>query len=74
MAEYAQNGLPSLKGFVAANIVDEAFAYLLWAENRANMEEYFDFRSKYLLDINIVLANVDVNIPLVNLRVKSSRG
>ncbi|RVE42543.1 hypothetical protein evm_012806 [Chilo suppressalis] len=44
LAEFTRSGVPSLKGFCVANVPDEAFAYLLWAEHPENLEEFYDWK------------------------------
>lgn len=54
LAEFTRSGVPSLKGFCIANVPDEAYAYLLWAERPENLEEFYDWKSKYCSFIGIV--------------------
>ncbi|CAG9781805.1 unnamed protein product [Diatraea saccharalis] len=44
LAEFTRSGVPSLKGFCVANVPDEAFAYLVWAEHPENLEEFYDWK------------------------------
>ncbi|XP_049885901.1 pleckstrin homology domain-containing family G member 5 isoform X3 [Pectinophora gossypiella] len=44
LAEFTKNGVPALKGFSVANVPDEAFAYLHWAEHPQNLEEFYDLK------------------------------
>ncbi|KAL4717810.1 hypothetical protein ACJJTC_000959, partial [Scirpophaga incertulas] len=42
LTEFTLSGVPALNGFCIANIPDEAFAYLLWAETPEHMEDVYD--------------------------------
>ncbi|XP_075990993.1 uncharacterized protein LOC142986394 isoform X2 [Anticarsia gemmatalis] len=44
LAEFQRNGVPALKGFAIATIPDQAFAYLLWAEKPANLEDFYEWK------------------------------
>ncbi|XP_022832523.1 uncharacterized protein LOC111360675 [Spodoptera litura] len=44
LAEYSRTGVPDLKGFCIANIPDEAFEFLQWAEKPQNLEEFIDWK------------------------------
>ncbi|XP_028162162.1 uncharacterized protein LOC114354102 isoform X2 [Ostrinia furnacalis] len=44
LAEFSRSGVPPLQGFHIANVPDEAFAYLLWAEHVENLENVYDWK------------------------------
>ncbi|KAJ0183729.1 hypothetical protein K1T71_000152 [Dendrolimus kikuchii] len=44
LADFSEHGVPSLTGFYVTPIPDEAFAYLLWAEKPANLEDFYDWK------------------------------
>ncbi|CAK1588371.1 unnamed protein product [Parnassius mnemosyne] len=39
--DFTKNGVPTLQGFCVATIPDQAFAYLMWAERKKNLEEFY---------------------------------
>ncbi|CAG4942243.1 unnamed protein product [Colias eurytheme] len=45
LAEFTKNGVPSLQGFVAATIPDEALSYLMWSEKSGCLESIFDWKT-----------------------------
>ncbi|XP_045509793.1 uncharacterized protein LOC123705174 [Colias croceus] len=45
LAEFSKNGVPSLQGFVAATIPDEALSYLMWSEKSGCLESIFDWKT-----------------------------
>ncbi|KAJ8737006.1 hypothetical protein PYW07_000277 [Mythimna separata] len=44
LAEYTRSGVPDLRGFCIANIPEEAFELLHWAESANNVEEFMDWK------------------------------
>ncbi|KAJ8737801.1 hypothetical protein PYW08_000396 [Mythimna loreyi] len=44
LAEYTRSGVPDLRGFCIANIPEEAFELLHWAETPNNLEEFIDWK------------------------------